>query len=60
LTIVKKNSDEKGDHIHGPEGFRGYLKRKLVSKGVSDEKITFLLTCIVGQITIEMKKIIIR
>jgi len=26
-------SDCKGTHINGLEGFRGYLKRKLVSKG---------------------------
>lgn len=26
-------SERKGNHIHGTEGFEGYLKRKLASKG---------------------------
>lgn len=40
----KKYSDGKGNHINGLEGFWGYLKRKLVSKGgIRREKLPLYL-----------------
>ena len=40
----KQYSDGKGNHINGLEGFWGYLKRKLVSKGgIRREKISLYL-----------------
>jgi transposase len=40
----KQYSDGKGNHINGLEGFWGYLKRKLVSKGgIIREKLTLYL-----------------
>ena len=39
-----KYSDGKGNHINGLEGFGGYLKRKLVSKGgIRREKLHLYL-----------------
>jgi hypothetical protein len=51
-SITPKNqySDGKGDHIHGREGFRGYLERKLVSKGgIRREKVLLYLEEYVGR-----------
>jgi hypothetical protein len=40
----KQYSDGKGNHINGLEGFWGYLKRKLVSKGgIRREKLPLYL-----------------
>ena len=40
----KQYSDRKGNHINGLEGFWGYLKRKLASKGGSrHEKLPLYL-----------------
>jgi len=40
----KQYSDGKGNHINGLEGFWGYLKRKLASKGgIRREKLTLYL-----------------
>ena len=48
-------SDGKGNHINGLEGFWGYLKRKLVSKGGIDERDSlFTSVNMFGDTIIEM------
>ena len=47
-------SDGKGSHINGLEGFWGYLKRMLASKGgVRQERLHLYLPSTFGDIIIE-------
>jgi transposase-like protein len=54
----EQNSDEKGNHINGLEGFWRYLKRKLASKEESDGRNYHFISVNVYGDTITERKVI--